>query len=614
MCGISGYFNINGFVPQEELQSASAALIHRGPDNGGFFIDERVGLAHRRLSIIDTSEAGNQPMISRNENLVIVFNGEMYNYKEVAEDFNLKLRTTSDTEVLIEAYALRGKDVISCFNGMFSFAIYDKSSRQLQLFRDRMGIKPLYYSWDGNIFFFASEIKALLKYEAIRKSAGINYSAVAEYLHLGYIPEPFTIYNNIHQVKAGHYITVNMDGMEEIGYWNIQQSIQSGVLSDEVEATRRLDELICSSVKYRLNCDVPFGTFLSGGIDSSLVTAIARKIYPQQLKTFSIGFSDSGFNESEHAREVANALSTDHHTFMVREKDALELLDECLEMFDQPFADSSAIPTLLVSRLAAKEVKMVLSGDGGDELFMGYGAYRWAERLNNPLLFSLRKPLSMIFSAGTSRFQRIGKLLDYRKGDDLKSHIFSQEQYLFSREETAKILNPDIAAGSKHIFQPDDLARKLSPAEQQALFDLKYYLKDDLLVKVDRASMHASLECRLPLLDYRIVEWAMNLDPGLKIKGNVAKYLLKKVLYSHLPEQLFRRPKWGFAIPLSAWLNGPLFYFPEEYLSEEKVKAYNVLNFEEVTKLLCRYRNGSSAYLYNRVWALAVLQKMLPAL
>jgi len=368
---------------------------------------------------------------------------------------------------------------------------------------------------------------------------------------------------------------------------------------------------LLNSVEKRLISDVPYGTFLSGGIDSSLVTAIAQKVDSKPIKTFSIGFKESKFNESGYARKVAEYLKTDHHEYTVSHNDALELIDELDERFDEPFADSSAIPTMLVSKMAKQHVTMTLSGDGGDELFHGYGSYTWAKRLSNPLIKYTRKPVSFALSALPSRYKRVAKLINYKNRRQLPSHIFSQEQYFFSRTELLKNLSPDFLEDFTLKEKHHDIRHALTPAENQALFDFNYYLKDDLLVKVDRASMKYALETRVPLLDHNIIEFAVNLSPDLKIKKGIQKYLLKQVLYDYLPKEYFDRPKWGFAIPLNQWLLNELSYLIDTYLNKDIIEKYGIISIDYVTKLIHQFRHKNTNYLFNRLWLLVVLHKWL---
>ncbi|MGD0711605.1 MAG: asparagine synthase (glutamine-hydrolyzing), partial [Bacteroidales bacterium] len=398
MCGICGYYSTNNKFSEEDLIKMSSAIAHRGPDAEGFFHSEIAGLGHRRLSIIDLSVSANQPMHSHNNRYVMVFNGEVYNFKEIENDLrktihDLRLKTSSDSEVILEAFALWGPEFVNRLNGMFAIAIYDKEEKTFYFFRDRIGIKPLYYYRDGQNFAFASELKALKKIGFVNNNISVNYLAINEYLHLGYIPEPHSIYDKIYKFPSGSWAKLNSKGFEIKKYWNIDDKISDKLITDENEAKEKLKELLISSVKYRMISDVPFGTFLSGGIDSSLVTAIAQSLSTEPVKTFNIRFEDSKYDESPFARAVSEYLGTSHHEYTVTEKDGIELIPELMNIYDEPFADSSAIPTLLVSKMAKQHVSMTLSGDGGDELFMGYGAYNWAERLNKPFIKNFRAPI-----------------------------------------------------------------------------------------------------------------------------------------------------------------------------------------------------------------------------
>lgn len=613
MCGIAGFYSKNNpdFVSKEELDLMTTALVHRGPDAEGQYYTELVGLGHKRLSIIDLSNDANQPMGSHTMRYICVYNGEVYNFKEVAKDLNIEWKTNSDTEVVVEAFAEWGITFINKLNGMFSIAIYDKQENLLYLFRDRIGIKPIYYYWDGENLAFSSELKSLLKVKYIRERRQINYSAIYEYLHLGYIPEPNTIYANIRKFPNGQIGIVSQNGFRMESYWGIEGAIRRNIITDFQEAKIKLHELIHSSVKMRLVSDVPFGTFLSGGIDSSLVTAVASQEYSGKLKTFSIGFEDSQYDESKFARNIANYLGTEYYEYIVTEDDAKKIIVDILDFYDEPFADSSAIPTMLLSKLAKEHVSMVLSGDGGDELFHGYGAYRWAKRLNKLPLRTLNELTALLMSIiPSNRFRRASNLFRYKNKSTIKSHIFSQEQYLFSERDLEKILNPDLLFDNSLDQDYSNFVRKLTPEESQAVFDLYYYLKDDLLVKIDRASMRFALETRVPLLDYRIVEFALNIDPKFKIQGNIQKYILKEVLYDHIPREYFDRPKWGFAIPLKKWLANDLAFLINEYLNEKIITQYDIVDFEKVSKLIKKFRSGHE-YLYNKIWLLIILHKFL---
>ena len=613
MCGIAGFYSSSKKISESDLHSMTDVMSHRGPDAAGYFLNEEqtVGLGHRRLSIIDLSEAANQPMFSHSERYVTVFNGEVYNFKEIAKQLNISTRTTSDTEIIIEAFEKRGVEFVHLLNGMFAIAIYDKQEKKLFLIRDRLGVKPLYYFYNENTFAFGSEIKSLLKSKFVSENVLLNKKTVSTFLYAGYIPEPHTIYNSIFRLSAGSFATLDEQKFEIISYWKPEEKITTQVKSDFKSAKEELKDLLTSSVRYRMISDVPFGTFLSGGIDSSAVTAIAQSISDKPVKTFSIGFKEAKFNESEHAKKVSQYLGTEHHEFRVTENDAIELVDRMMTVYDEPYVDSSPLPTMLVSKLARQHVTMTLSGDGGDELFMGYGSYDWAKRLNNPLVKAFRQPLAFALSQFSDRYKRGAQVFNYKNEIHKKSHIFSQEQYLFCENELKDLLKPDF----KHEVLFDEkfhTKRKLSAAEEQALFDIKYYLKDELLVKVDIATMQFSLETRTPFLDFRIVEFALNLSEDLKKKNAVAKYLLKEVLYDYVPKEFFNRPKWGFSIPLAKWLKTDLHYLIEKYLSEETVTTCNTVNFERVAALVTRFEKGED-YLFNRIWALILLHRWLKA-
>lgn len=615
MCGISGYYSPDKLFAQPDLEAMNAALVHRGPDAGGYFSDELTGFAHRRLSILDLSPAGNQPMYSHNKRYVIIYNGEVYNYKEIANELNsqpgvkpLALHSSSDTEVILEAFSFWGPSFVHKLNGMFAIAIYDTHEKELFLFRDRVGIKPLYYFWDGTNFAFASELNALCKINRIPME--LNRSSINYFLHLGFIPAPMTIYSSVKKMKSGTWMKVSLKGLEENKYWSLQNFISADVIENEKKALVILSDLIKSSVQYQLKSDVPFGIFLSGGIDSSLITAEAVNLSSVKVNTFSIGFEENKFDESRFAKSIASYLGTNHNEFIVSYRDAIELIDSVFEAYGEPFADSSAIPTLLVSKLAKQHVTVTLSGEGSDELFMGYGAYKWAERLDNPFIRTFRRPIGKILNAQRSnRMKRASTLFSYSPENNLQSHILSQEQYLFSESEILELIT---GVPAKMEFDIDYASgkRKLNAPEKQALFDINYYLEYDLLTKVDRASMHYSLETRVPYLDHRIIEFAANLSYNLKIRDGVSKYIIREILYQYVPEKFFDRPKQGFAIPLETWLQNELKFLVEENLSEKTITSFGIVKYKKVKELVREFENGKK-YLFNRLWVLIVLHKWL---
>lgn len=606
MCGINGLVNFETQLTQEWLPKMNQVIGHRGPDANGVFHHENVSLGHVRLSILDLSEGANQPMES--DDFILVYNGEVYNFEEIKKELNLVCNTTSDTEVILLGFKKIGAAIFEKLNGMFALAIYNKATKVLTLARDRVGIKPLYLYKNeaNNSFAFSSEIKGLLINPTIKISLTINVDAVSDFFHLGYIPAPRSIYNEISKFPAGYYAEISNDTITYTKYWQIEDKIKDKVLSDEDEAKTQLDTLLNDAVKVRLKADVPFGTFLSGGIDSSLITALAQKNTEQKLNTFSIGFNEKSHNESHYAAMVADHLGTNHHEFNVSHKEAKNLISTIVDDYDEPYADSSCIPMMLVSKLARSKVTMTLSGDGGDELFQGYGFYNWANRLNNPLIDGLKRPIASALKLGDNRMKRAATMFDYKKGQK-QSHIFSQEQYYFSQNEIDElILNKGVIL--PQLNQDLKSARKLNPAEKQSFFDIKHYLKDELLTKVDIATMKYSLEDRVPLLDHRVVEFALNLDSALKIKNGEQKYILKEVLYQYVPKHIFDRPKQGFSIPLGTWLKEDLKYLIDHYVSDEMIKKVGWLNPATVKQLLKRFHAGED-YLYVRIWAIIIFNQ-----
>ncbi|HTA61908.1 MAG TPA: asparagine synthase (glutamine-hydrolyzing) [Bacteroidia bacterium] len=623
MCGISGYFTKNNFFDKDDLEAMVTVQNHRGPDSNGTFFHQQVGLGHNRLSIIDLSERGAQPMHSFNDRYTIVYNGEVYNYAEVAAELKFNFdpdfhfRSGTDTEVILQAFAGYGVDAVKHLNGMFSFAIYDKQEEDLYLFRDRLGIKPLYYYWDGEDFAFASEIKSL---KIIRKlNLQVNYSVIPQYLHLGYIPSPYSIYENCYKLEPGHYLKISKNNFEKKQYWSISSSISEKIITNEKQALVVISDLLASSVQYQLKSDVPYGVFLSGGIDSSLVAANASKLSGTKINTFSIGFENEKFNEAIYAKQIATYLGTNHHEFTVTVTDAINALDDYMDAYGEPFADSSGIPTLLVSRLAKKYVTVALSGEGGDELFHGYGAYNWASRLDNFFIKHSKSVVAKLLKASTSsRNKRAAEMFSVSDEETIRSHIFSQEQYFFSADEInlflkKKYLSPVLL---HEILKYTDTAfansiaeiknnRKLFPQEKQALYDLQFYLPDDLLVKVDRASMHYSLETRVPYLDHRLVEEAINVSTALK-NNPAPKYILKEILYQHIPKSYFDRPKQGFSIPLKHWLHKEMRFLIDDYLNETIVAKVDVVDYTYVKQILQRFESGDE-YLFQRIWLLVNL-------
>ncbi|MBI1193283.1 MAG: asparagine synthase (glutamine-hydrolyzing) [Bacteroidetes bacterium] len=612
MCGIAGFVDEKGRLDRGQLSAMGLAMAHRGPDAEGIWHEGPAGFLHRRLSILDLSDSANQPMHSADGRYVMVFNGEIYNYRQIARDLALQdLRTTGDSEVILEAFARLGPDFVYRLNGMFSIAIWDKARQELHLFRDHIGIKPLYYSLDQDRLVFASELKALLQIPGLRDRSELNPAALNAFLHLSYIPGELSIYEGIRKLLPGHKALYKGGKLHLTRYWNIEDTIHTNPSPTEAVAVEQLHPLLRDSVASQMIADVPLGTFLSGGIDSSLVTALAAEASPHRVRTFSIGFKESKFNEAHYARHVAEHLRTDHTEFVLSEEEAQSRFEDILATYDEPFGDSSAIPTMLVSELARKEVTVILSGDGGDETHLGYGSYAWADRLEQPIYRGLHNPLALALEHTPGlpdRYRRIGKLLHYPDQTHLPSHIFSQEQYAFSRAELRSLVKQPFHADFALPEFPERSYLHLTAAERQALFDLKRYLPDDLLVKVDRASMRSSLEVRVPLLDHRLVSYALNLPAALRSHNGVSKRLLKQILYQYVPASVFARPKWGFGIPLGDWLKGQWKERIPQYLNKDLVEEAGLVHFSEVERLLKLFARGHS-HLYVRIWLLLLLHK-----
>lgn len=601
MCGICGYINI-GREKQDAsvLQNMVKTLHHRGPDSQGFYEDKehQVFLGHSRLSIIDISDNGRQPMSLGC--LTIVFNGEIYNYQEIKKELTTlghSFKTNSDTEVILHSYQEWGASCVSRFIGMFAFTIYDLDKQTLTLFRDRAGVKPLYYYSDDEVFIFGSELKAFHQNPLFKKE--INFDSLGLYMKFGYIPTPHCVFKNTYKLVQGSYLVYDLKkkSFEISRYWDLKPFYTKPKLNISYEeALEQTEQLLTSAFQYRMVSDVPVGVFLSAGFDSTCVAALLQHGMTDKLRTFTIGF-ESGNNEAPMAKEIASYLGTDHTEHYCSETDALTIIKELPYYYDEPFADGSAIPTILVSRIACQHVKVALSADGGDEIFAGYnsyGKYIQAYKMIDNIPDRFKKTgghvanyLSSIISA-PSPHRAISILSDT----------------LLSEENLAKALSDSIHVNGFNIFKGNIFSKeiydvpsvyaeandKMTLLSRLLYADYIQYMQDDVLVKVDRASMSTSLEGRNPLLDHRIVEFSAQLPDDYKFCNGVKKRILKDVVYKYVPSKLIDKPKTGFSVPLSKWLNEGLQDYVDHFMSTTVVNKYNMLNIGYVSYIKDRYK------------------------
>jgi len=641
MCGIAGFWHnkTRSEAPLEVLRRMAGALRHRGPDDAGVWWDEgaEVGLAFRRLAILDLSAEGHQPMASASGRLVMVFNGEVYNYEEVrAELGERKWRGHSDTEVMLEALEQWGvEQAVRRFVGMFAFALWDREERKLYLVRDRLGIKPLYYGRAGSAFVFASELKAIRQHPGF--AAEIDRDALALYMRHNYVPAPHCIYKGLRKLQAGCVLTMDAATSEPVvqRYWSGEEVALRGqqalLQMSDAEAVEELHRLLLEAVRLRMIADVPLGAFLSGGVDSSTVVALMQAQSARPVKTFTIGFHEEEYDEASDARSVAGHLRTDHTELYVTPKEAQEVVPLLPEMYDEPFADSSQIPTFLISKLARRSVTVSLSGDGGDELFGGYNRYAWTRRIWSAvgaLPEVVRRgaagalcaaPIEKIDAAFRSLRWAVPKRLRYGAAGD-KAHklagLLSMDgpQALYYRALSHWENPEEIVPGAE---EPETVRegivrafRDLPIEEAMMMVDLLNYLPDDILTKVDRASMAVSLEARVPLLDHRVVEFAWKLPRHMKLRKKTTKWILRQVLDKYVPAKLIERPKMGFGVPIDRWLRGPLREWAESLLSEKSLSEQGFLNARRIQETWGEHLSGRRNWQYL-LWDVLVFQQWL---
>ena len=654
MCGFTGFINFVGhdsFRSNNIITEMTNSLIKRGPDDSGVWIreDSAVALGHRRLAILDLTPAGHQPMHSLSDQYVIAFNGEIYNHLEVRNLLDLQKgahpwKGTSDTETLVEAIDFWGlPKALSLCIGMFAFALWDKKAEKLSLARDRLGEKPLYYGWIKDAFVFGSELKALKAHPNFNNE--INRQSLSDYFRFSYVPGPKSIYQNIYKLEPGSFFqeslkTIASQDIEQKKYWNFSEVVSVAAVNkftDEHEAVELLEGQLKESINMQMLADVPLGAFLSGGVDSSLIVSLMQNESNKSVKTFTVGFEDSGFDESPFAKSVANFLGTDHHELFVTSKETMDAIPLMPYIFDEPFADTSQIPTYLVSKAARKEVTVALSGDAGDELFGGYNRYFWGPRIWSKvswLPFGVRRLLgkaitslpvdrwdgfSRSFNNFSSSRNNIANLGDkaHKLGVRLGSVKTIDDLYLSlvsEWDDPASLVRSDISFELASLSKRDNIFNSdlniKAPAERMMLWDSLTYLPDDILCKVDRAAMANSLETRVPFLDHRIVETAWRFPHAMKIVNNQGKIPLRKILYKYVPQNLIERPKAGFGIPIGDWLRGPLRPWAEKLIDPPRIDREGYLFSSPIQQCWKEHLSGRRDWTM-RLWSVLMFQAWL---
>ncbi len=624
MCGFSGFIDYNKTSSKEVLKSMTDVLTYRGPDDRGYsFYDEanyHLGLGHRRLSILDLSSLGHQPM--KYKNLEIIYNGEVYNFKEIRKELiklGFEFSSDSDTEVILKSFHYWGEKAVLKFNGMFAICFLDRKNHNLKIFRDRAGVKPLYWSWNEDLLLFSSELKSFSEHPEYNKK--INFNALGLFLQYGYIPQPHSIFENTYKLKSGHFLNIDLRSkhIEEKQYWNVLDYYRKPKLNLSLnEAIEETERILISSFNYRMVSDVPVGLFLSGGYDSSVTTAILQKNSKNKINTFTIGFKEKGYDESPFAKRVANYLGTNHTEYYCTQKEALDIIPDLPDIYDEPFGDSSAISTILVSKLAKKDVTVSLSSDGGDEIFGGYSKYRllksYFEKFSK---IPARKQLSKLiqginperipFTNTIGNFNTKYYKLANKLGAENSAEMLRYYSEYFTFKETRKLLVNKYSKEHTYFENSILLTNDKNSIDSMLATDYLTYMVDDVLTKVDRATMSFSLEGREPLLDYRIIEFVAQLPPEYKIYNGIDKYILKEITHKYIPKKLMERPKMGFAVPIYTWFKDELKDLFYEYLNKDRLEKEGIFDVDEVIKLRDKYFNGNKENV-RRLWFILMFE------
>jgi asparagine synthase (glutamine-hydrolysing) len=628
VCGITGFCDFTSRSDDSILKKMTDTLEHRGPDDQGYQVfqepDITIGLGHRRLAILDLSPLGRQPMHTPDKRYHIVYNGEIYNFSEIQQDlvqkYHMNFISQSDTEVILNAYQQWGIECVHEFRGMFAFAIYDKEQKQLILCRDRTGVKPLYYYWHNGHFLFSSELKSLHQHPAFSKN--LNLQGVHAYLKWGYIPAPHSIFKHTYKLRPGHYLILDLQKrtLSETQYWSPMDYYNQPLLDISFDdALKELERLFIQSFKYRMVSDVPVGVFLSGGFDSTAVAAILQKHQSEKLKTFTIGFDEQDYNEAPYAKQIADYLGCDHTEYICTPKDALMIIPKLPDIYDEPFGDNSAIPTILVSEKARQSVTVALSADAGDELFAGYTKYQTAMKIWNicerlspkakKMLYNCLEhipfqTLQHLFSAYNlnTRAQKIQEMLRHDHIVDFMN-ITSQ---LITNQDRQTMMLQEMNSLPTAFDQKND-THQLDLINAMLAIDYQTYLPDDILMKVDRATMSVGLEGREPLLDHHILAFVARLPGHFKYSASGPKHLLKALVYQYCPKSLMDRPKKGFGVPINHWFREELKFYFLHYLDQTRLRKQGLFNDTFVVNLRDRYLNGHPENVH-KLWQILMFQ------